>query len=104
MSDQKNLAYRPLKVPKRHVESRLASAVASGRSAELTHEIFYDRFADFIFCTDEFAVKILQSVCSGMIFFDPFDFFQTIAYISVPFAASKRKLIGIQFGRLCTPN
>ena len=75
MSDQKNLVYRPLKVPKRHVESRLASAVASGRSAELTHEIFYDRFADFIFCTDEFAVKIPQSVCSGMIFFDPFDFF-----------------------------
>lgn len=75
MTDQKNLVYRPLKVPKRHVETRLASAVASGRSAELTHELFYDRFADLIFCTDEFAVKILQSGCSGMIFCDPFEYF-----------------------------
>lgn len=75
MTDQKNLVYRPLKVPKPNVESRLASAVASGRGAELTHEIFHDRFRDLIFCTDEFAVRILKAGCSGINFFDPFDFF-----------------------------
>jgi hypothetical protein len=75
MSDQKDLVYRPLKVPSRSAESRLASAVASGAAAEPTHEIFYDRFRDFIFCTDEFAVRILQSDCSGITFIDPFDYF-----------------------------
>ena len=75
MSDQKDLVYRPLKVPSRSAESRLASAVASGAAAEPTHEIFYDRFRDFIFCTDEFAVRILQSGCSGITFIDPFDYF-----------------------------
>ena len=75
MSDQKDLVYRPLKVPSRLAESRLASAVASGAAAEPTHDIFYDRFRDFIFCTDEFAVRILQSDCSGITFIDPFDYF-----------------------------
>jgi hypothetical protein len=75
MTDQKNLAYRPLKVPRPSVESRLASAVASGCAAEPTHEFFYDRFRDFIFCTDAFAVRVLQSDCSGITFWDPFDYF-----------------------------
>jgi hypothetical protein len=75
MTDQKNLAYRPLKVPRPSVESRLASAVASGCAAEPTHEIFYDRFRDFIFCTDEFAMRVLQSDCSGITFWEPFDYF-----------------------------
>jgi hypothetical protein len=75
MPDQKDLVYRPLKVPSRSVESRLASAAASGCAAELTHEIFYDRFRDFIFCTDAFAVRVLRSDCSGITFWDPFDYF-----------------------------
>jgi hypothetical protein len=75
MTDQKNLVYRPLSVPSSSVESRLASAVASGRAAEPTHEIFYDRFRDFVFCIDEFAMRVLQSDCSGINFWDPFDYF-----------------------------
>jgi hypothetical protein len=75
MSDQKTLPYRPSEISTHPVESRMCSTTVSARDAEPTHEIFYDRFRDFIFCTDAFAVRILQSGCSGIIFFDPFHYF-----------------------------
>lgn len=40
--------------------------------AEPTHEIFHDRrFLGSIFCTDEFAVRVLAANCTGVRFFDP---------------------------------
>lgn len=39
--------------------------------AEPTHEIFHDRFFKTIYCTDEFALRVLRAGCSGMRFFDP---------------------------------
>jgi hypothetical protein len=39
--------------------------------AEPKHEIFYDRYFRIIYCTDDFALRVLQAHCSGMRFFDP---------------------------------
>jgi hypothetical protein len=41
------------------------------RDAEPTHEIFYDKFFKIIYCTDEFALRVLKAGCSGAFFFDP---------------------------------
>ena len=41
------------------------------RDAEPTHEIFYDKFFKIIYCTDEFALRVLRAGCSGALFFDP---------------------------------
>lgn len=41
------------------------------RDAEPTHEIFYDQLFEVIYCTDEFAQRILRAGCSGAFFFDP---------------------------------
>lgn len=46
-------------------------AVAFRPDAEPAHEIFYDRFFKVIFCTDEFALRVLQAGCTGMRFLDP---------------------------------
>lgn len=54
--------------------------LAFRHDAEPAHEIFYDRHFKFIFCTDEFAVRVLQSGCSGMIFLDPHHFFAGLKY------------------------
>jgi hypothetical protein len=75
MPDQKTVPYRPSEIPAYPVESNMPSAAISSGEAQLTHEIFYDRFRDFIYCTDEFAVRILQADCSGMLFWEPFDRF-----------------------------
>jgi hypothetical protein len=74
MPELKTLPYRPSKIPPHPVEPRMPSAAISRREAQPMREIFYDRFRDFIYCTDEFAVRILQSDCSGMDFYDPLDF------------------------------
>ena len=46
-------------------------SVVFRRDAEPTHEIFYDRLFKVIYCTDEFALRVLQAGCSGVIFVDP---------------------------------
>lgn len=47
------------------------TAVAFRPDAEPSHEIFYDRFFKVIFCTDEFALRVLRAGCTGMRFLDP---------------------------------
>jgi hypothetical protein len=47
------------------------SAVAFRPDAAPTHEIFYDRFFKIALCTDEFALRVLRSGCTGMRFLDP---------------------------------
>ncbi len=54
--------------------------LAFRHDAEPAHEIFYDRYFKFIFCTDEFAMRVLQSGCSGMAFLDPHHFFAGLKY------------------------
>jgi hypothetical protein len=46
-------------------------AVAFRPDAEPVHEIFYDRFFNIALCTDEFALRVLWSGCTGMRFLDP---------------------------------
>jgi hypothetical protein len=75
MPDLKTLPYRPSETPAHPVESTMPSAAVSCGEAQLTHELFYDRFRDFIYCTDEFAVRLLRSDCSGIFFWEPFDYF-----------------------------
>jgi hypothetical protein len=53
------------------VPSGSPHSVAFRPDAEPTHEIFYDRFFKTIYCTDEFALRVLRAGCSGMRFFDP---------------------------------
>jgi hypothetical protein len=48
-------------------------AVAFRPDAEPTHEIFYDRFFKVVFCTDEFALRVLRAGCTGILFLDPVD-------------------------------
>ncbi len=46
-------------------------AVAFRPDAVPEHEIFYDRFFKVTFCTDEFALRVLQAGCTGVRFLDP---------------------------------
>jgi hypothetical protein len=39
--------------------------------ADPAHEIFHDRSFKFVYCTDEFALRVLRAGCSGAYFFDP---------------------------------
>jgi hypothetical protein len=39
--------------------------------AQPAHELFYDRSFKVIYCTDEFALRVLRAGCSGAFFFDP---------------------------------
>jgi uncharacterized protein DUF1629 len=48
-------------------------AIAFRPDAEPDHEIFYDRFFKVAFCTDAFALRVLQAGCTGMRFLDPAD-------------------------------
>jgi hypothetical protein len=48
-----------------------ASLAAFRSDAAPTHEIFYDRFFWVMYCTDEFALRVLKAGCSGIRFFDP---------------------------------
>jgi hypothetical protein len=41
------------------------------QDAEPAHEIFYDRHFKVIYCTDEFALRVLRAGCTGAFFFDP---------------------------------
>jgi hypothetical protein len=38
--------------------------------AQPAHEFFYDRSFKFIYCSDAFAMRVLQAGCSGAYFFD----------------------------------
>jgi hypothetical protein len=46
-------------------------SVVFRRDAEPKHEIFYDKLFNVIYCTDEFALRVLRAGCSGALFFDP---------------------------------
>lgn len=41
------------------------------RDAQPAHEIFRERSFRHIYCTDEFASRVLKAGCSGVFFFDP---------------------------------
>ena len=46
-------------------------SVVFRRDAEPKHDIFYDKLFKVIYCTDEFALRVLRADCSGAFFFDP---------------------------------
>jgi hypothetical protein len=46
-------------------------AVAFRPDAQPKHEILYDRFFKVIYCSDEFALRVLRAGCSGIRFFNP---------------------------------
>jgi hypothetical protein len=46
-------------------------SVVFRRDAEPKHDIFYDKLFKVIYCTDEFALRVLRAGCSGAFFFDP---------------------------------
>ena len=72
VSDPKNSEYSCHHSPNGSVRPVGApDALAFRPDAEPTHEIFYDRFFKIIYCTDEFALRVLRAGCSGMRFFDP---------------------------------
>jgi len=51
--------------------SGMPLTVVFRQDAEPAHEIFYDKLFRVIYCTDEFALRILKSGCPGAYFFDP---------------------------------
>jgi hypothetical protein len=51
--------------------SLVVRSIAIRRDFEPEHEMFRDRFfSNYVFCTDKFAVRILQRRCTGMRFVD----------------------------------
>ena len=46
-------------------------AVAFQPEARPVHEIFVDRFFKAVYCTDAFAVRVLEAGCTGVRFLDP---------------------------------
>ena len=46
-------------------------AVTFRPGAEPAHDIFYDRFFQLTFCTDELALRVLWAGCTGLRFVDP---------------------------------
>jgi hypothetical protein len=60
-----------------------------------SHELFYDRTFKFIYCTDAFAVRVLQAGCSGAFFSIPLAGPASATGASARFAASKKSLNGI---------
>ena len=71
VSDPKNSDYTYHHHSDGSVTGGFPHAVAFRPDAEPTHEIFYDRFFKVIYCTDEFALRVLRAGCSGIRFFDP---------------------------------
>jgi hypothetical protein len=71
VSDPKNSDYTYHHFSDGSVTGGSPRAVAFRPDAEPTHEIFYDRFFKVIYCTDEFALRVLRAGCSGIRFFDP---------------------------------
>jgi hypothetical protein len=53
------------------VATGMPLSVVFRRDVEPTHEIFYDKLFNVIYCTDEFALRVLRAGCSGAFFFDP---------------------------------
>lgn len=48
--------------------SRIPFSLVFRSDAEPTHDIFYDKFFKIIYCTDEFALRVLKAGCSGVFF------------------------------------
>ena len=71
VSDPKNSDYTYHHHSDGSVTGGTPHAVVFRPDAEPTHEIFYDRFFKVIYCTDEFALRVLRAGCSGIRFFDP---------------------------------
>lgn len=71
VSDPKNSDYTYHHYSDGSVTGGTPHAVVFRPDAEPTHEIFYDRFFKVIYCTDEFALRVLRAGCSGIRFFDP---------------------------------
>ncbi len=53
------------------VQTGMPLRVVFRQDAEPAHEIFYDKLFRVIYCTDEFALRILKAGCPGAYFFDP---------------------------------
>jgi hypothetical protein len=72
VSDPENSEYSCHHLPDGSVTPFGVPLAAFRPDAEPTHEIFYDRFfRGVIYCTDEFALRVLQAGCSGIRFMDP---------------------------------
>jgi hypothetical protein len=83
VSDPQNSEYTCHHLPDGSVTSGSPRAVAFRADAEPTHEIFYDKFFKVIYCTDDFALRILRAGCSGARFFDPATPFSFSAFRTV---------------------
>jgi hypothetical protein len=71
VSDPKNSDYICYHDSDGSVRGGSPLSVAFRPDARPTHEIFYDRFFKAIYCTDEFALRVLKAGCTGMRFYDP---------------------------------
>jgi hypothetical protein len=103
VSDLKNSKYTRDHLPGDSVKINIPSTVAFRPEAEPTHEIFYDRSFKIIYCTDEFALRVLQAGCSGAGFFHPSHFFDAVTNDSARFAASNRSSNGTPPGKSSGP-
>ena len=73
--DLKNSVYTSDRLPGKSIDVCIPSTVAFRPEARPAHEIFYDRSFKLIYCTDEFALRVLKDSCSGAGFFHPSRFF-----------------------------
>jgi len=86
VSDLKNSDYSSHHSPDGSVRIGSPRVVAFRPDAEPRHEIFCDRIFKVIYCTDEFAMRVLQAGCSGARFFDP----------AIPFFSAFRTVRGVE--------
>jgi hypothetical protein len=71
VSDLKNSDYLCRHYPDGSVEIMSPCVPAFREDAQPTHQIFADRSFKTVYCTDEFAVRILRAGCSNVIFMHP---------------------------------
>jgi hypothetical protein len=71
VSDPQNSDYTTHHFADGSVSGGSPLSVAFRPDAAPAHDIFYDRFFKLMYCTDEFALRVLRAGCSGIRFFDP---------------------------------
>lgn len=71
VSDLKNSEYLCRHHPDGSLEIISPVAPAFRDNAQPAHEIFADRSLKQVYCTDEFALRVLRAGCSGVLFMHP---------------------------------
>jgi hypothetical protein len=71
VSDLKNSEYLCRHHPDGSLEINSPIAPAFRDDAQPAHQIFVDRSFKTVYCTDEFALRVLRAACSGVIFMYP---------------------------------